>query len=110
MVRAVDENPALHMQSLKPSLPAGELEPAGQLTHVLAPEDEKVPGGQTAQDTEPSEALNVPVLHLEHSPPFEPVKPRLHVHSLAALLPGSETELAGQLIQALAATAPVSVV
>ena len=108
-MRAVEENPALHTQSLNPSLSDGEEEPAGQLTHVLAPDVEYLPGIQLEQLAEPREALNFPLLHLVQIPPFEPVYPRLHVHSLAALLPGSDVELAGQLIQEVLDTAPVVV-
>ena len=50
--------PLLHVQSLKASLPAGELEYDGQFAaHVLAPEvEEYVPPGQRAQDVEPATA------------------------------------------------------
>ena len=50
--------PLLHVQSLKASLPAGELEYDEQLAHVLAevaPEvEEYLPSAQTAQDAEPA--------------------------------------------------------
>ena len=108
-MRAVEENPALHTQSLNPSLSGGESEPVGQLTHVLAPDVEYLPGIQLEQLAEPREALYFPLLHLVQSTPFEPVYPRLHVHPLASLLPGSDVELAGQLIQELFETAPVVV-
>ena len=68
-----------------------------------------LPGIQLEQLAEPREALYFPLLHLVQSTPFEPVYPRLHVHALAALLPGSDVELAGQLIQELLDTAPVVV-
>ena len=108
-MRAVEENPALHTQSLNPSLPGGESEPVGQLAHVLAPDVEYLAGIQLEQLAEPREALYFPLLHLVQIPPLEPVYPRLHVHPLAALLPGSDVELAGQLIQELGDTAPVVV-
>ena len=44
-----------------------------------------------------------------HIPPSGPVKPRVHLQSLAALLLGDEVELEGQLIQALDDTAPGAV-
>ena len=108
-MRAVEENPALHTQSLNPSLPGGQSEPVGQLAHVLAPDVEYLAGIQLEQLAEPREALYFPLLHLVQIPPLEPVYPRLHVHALAALLPGSDVELAGQLIQELFDTAPVVV-
>ena len=76
---------------------------------MLAPDVEYLPGIQLEQLAEPREALYFPLLHLVQSTPFEPVYPRLHVHALAALLPGSDVELAGQLIQELLDTAPVVV-
>ena len=108
-MRAVEENPALQTQSLNPSLTGGESEPVGQLAHVLAPDVEYLAGIQLEQLAEPREALYFPLLHLEQIPPLEPVYPRLHVHPLASLLPGSDVELAGQLIQELFDTAPVVV-
>ena len=74
-MRAVEENPALHTQSLNPSLWDGESEPAGQLTHVLAPDVEYLPGIQLEQLAEPREALNFPLSHLVQIPPLKPVKP-----------------------------------
>ena len=108
-MRAVEENPALHTQSLNPSLSGGESEPVGQLTHVLAPDVEYLAGIQLEQLAEPREALYFPLLHLEQIPPLEPVYPRLHMHPLAAVLPASDVELAGQLIQELFENAPVVV-
>ena len=108
-MRAVEENPALHTQSLNPSLSGGESEPVGQLTHVLAPDVEYLPGIQLEQLAEPREALYSPLLHFVQIPPLELVYPRLHVHPLAALVPGSDVELAGQLIQELFENAPVVV-
>jgi hypothetical protein len=59
LVRAVEENPALHTQSLNPSLSGGESEPVGQLTHVLAPDVEYLPGMQSRQAAD-DEAPDVP--------------------------------------------------
>jgi len=52
-----NENPALQLQSLNPSLPAGELESAGQLTHVLAPDSENAPLEQLGQPAGPKKCL-----------------------------------------------------
>ena len=76
---------------------------------MLTPDGEYFPGMHLIQLAEPIPDLYVPALHRVHSPPLDPVKPRLHVHPLAALLPASEVELAGQLTQELFATAPVAV-
>jgi hypothetical protein len=76
---------------------------------MLAPDDEYFPGMQVIQLAEPTLDLYVPALHRVHLPPLCPVKPLLHVHSVAALLPASEVELAGHLTQELFAAAPVAV-
>jgi hypothetical protein len=52
------------VQSEAASLPAGELDPEGQLLHATAPES----------------ALYDPVGHALHVPPLKPVKPALHSH------------------------------
>jgi hypothetical protein len=65
---------------------------------VLAPDVEYLPGIQLEQLAEPREALYFPLLHVVKIPPLEPVYPRLHMHPLAAVLPASDVELAGQLI------------
>ena len=109
LVRTVEENPALHLQSLTPSLPEGESEPSGQLRHVVEPDVEYLPARQLIQPAEPSKDLYSPALQIAHTPPLEPVNPLLHVQSLAALLPENEAEFAGQLLQVLDATAPVAV-
>ena len=72
------------MQFEAASLPAGELDPEGQLLHATAPDS----------------ALYDPVGHTLHVPPLKPVKPALHVQSEAASLPAGELDPAGQLLHA----------
>jgi len=52
-----NENPALQLQSVDPSLPADEIESTGQLTQVLAPDSENVPFEQLTQPPGPKTCL-----------------------------------------------------
>ena len=86
-------DPALHppdTQSAAESLPAGELDPAGQLL----------------QAPDPSVALYLPATHAVHGPPLAPVKPLLHEQSLTESLPTGESESDGQLMHVLKEVPP----
>jgi hypothetical protein len=73
----------LQVQLLKAVLCSGELEFAGQLLQLSAP------------DT----FLYLPVPHAVHAPPFAPDQPALQVQLLNAVLCADELESAGQLLQ-----------
>ena len=75
--------PALQVQAVEASLPAGELLFAGQAVHTQLPLlDQYSPALQE--------------LHGEHSSPLAPVKPVLQIQSERALLRASEMLFAGQ--------------
>lgn len=106
--------PAAHVKQVVAELadasdPATHPKPAGLLTHVLAPNVEYLPGIQLKQLSEPREALYLPEIHLVQTPPLEPMKPRMQAQLLAVLLPANQVERAGQLMQTLDDTAPVTV-
>ena len=50
--------------------------------------------------------LLVVAVVFEHGPPLGPLNPLMHTQSSAALLPGSDSEFAGQLMQTPASDAP----
>ena len=54
----------------------------------------------------PDELLYLPATQLVHGPPLGPLKPLLHVQSLAELLPEGELDPEGQLEQVLDVVAP----
>ena len=75
------------------SLPAGELDPEGQLLHGPAPDEVlNLPEGQLLHDPAPVVSLYSPGAQGEHAPPSGPVKPALHVQSEASSLPAGEEE------------------
>ena len=95
--------PALQVQAVETELPTGELEFVGHSKQlntvpgavyvpamqsqfdVVAPEIvEYVLPTQRAQGAEPGELLYVPAVQLVQDPPFGPLDPLLHVHSLRA--------------------------
>ena len=77
------DQPALQVQLLKAVLCGGELEFAGQLLQLTAP------------DT----FLYSPAPHAVHVPPTGPDQPALQVQLLKAVLCSDELECAGQLLQ-----------
>lgn len=65
--------PALQPQSVRPSLPAGEMEFEGQLLQEAAAACEYLPDRHCAQGAEPGAALLVPGEQAVHASPSGPV-------------------------------------
>ena len=85
--------PALQLQFVKASLPAGELEFDGQSEHA----------------TDPVDALYFPATHAVQVPPRGPVDPALQVQFVKDALPAGELAFDGQALQVELAEAPTAV-
>ena len=80
--------------------------PAAQLLQAVAPvEAEYVPLMQSVHGAVPVTALYFPTEQPTHGPPFGPVKPLLHSHSVTAVPPGGALEWAGHLAHSAAPVA-----
>ena len=85
--------PASHVQSDGSSLPAGELDPEGQMLHAPAPDKVlNLPEGQLLHAPAPGSALKVPAAQGAHGPPSGPVKPASQVQADREELPAGESE------------------
>jgi hypothetical protein len=87
--------------------------PAPHATHALllvAPVEVKyLPAPQSLHASEPTAAVYLPAAHTEHWPPSGPEKPTLHLHAVAAALPGGACAFPSQLWHVAAEAAPTTV-
>ena len=87
------DEPALHLQAVLDTLPAGDDASAGQSEQLVAAiVSENLPAPHSAQSAPPSASLNLPATQCVQGPPFDPVYPLTHKHSA---LPASLSVLAG---------------
>jgi hypothetical protein len=102
--------PTLHVQAARTELETRELEPAGHATQVVATVApvvvEYVAAAQSVHTALPVLILYLPGTHAEHTPPFGPVKPTLHVQAARAELEIGALEPAGHATQVVAIVAP----
>ena len=93
----------MHVQLLTDALPENDDAFEGHAKHVLllaAPTcAEYVPAAHWVHGAAPDTSLYLPALQAEHIPPSGPVKPLLHVQLLSEMLPETDDELEGQLVQ-----------
>jgi hypothetical protein len=102
--------PALHVQLLAAELALGELEFAGQATHVVAfvafVMVEYVPAAQSVHAALPVTFLYLPATHAAQGPPSGPVNPALQptdTHAVIFELPAAELVPTGHATQPVAA-------
>ncbi len=101
------------IQAVTDELPLGEMEPAGQVMHVVeivAPVlVEYVPDPQSVHTALPLLGLYFPATQTLHGPPFGPVNPVLHMQAARAELASGELELVGHVMHVVEIVAPVLV-
>eukprot|EP00961_Rhodomonas_salina_P253829 3430299-Rhodomonas_salina.4 len=86
------------------TLAAAESEEEGQVAHaVIALALLYVPAAHGRQASDPCTTLKVPGAQAEHGPPSGPEKAGSQVQYAISVLPGSEPELTGQSVHAVAA-------
>ena len=92
--------PGAQAQSSAASLPATELEFAGQFSQELAATAlENLPASQSLHADDPNPVLCLPGVHATQGPPSEPVYPALQRQSVSSSLPVCESVFGGQLEQ-----------
>jgi len=105
--------PTLHVQAVRFWLELFELEYTGHATQTRAVEAfavvEYFPAPQSVHAEVPAMVLYVPMAQPEHTPPFGPVKPMLHVQACAAELAVGELEFAGHARHVATVEEPVAV-
>ena len=118
--------PATHAEHVPPSGPVYPVLQKQEVLDCCAVIEVHVFCGQAVQAADPSSCLYLPVVHAEHTPPFDPVYPDLHRqavmdsafgskcpvfsgHDVHFVEPVSEYRFTPQLMQVLATEAPTAV-